>query len=103
MASLAERKYSTFFGSGFRAGHTGLQKIEVVRTATKNSPSYEASRSIHARCISFVVGSWFMVVNLPIMRNTFHRFSGVDVGQSILWRLLTSTHKYVLIRDVYIR
>jgi len=38
-ASRAEAKNSTFSGCGFRAGQIGRQKMPVVRTAVKNTPS----------------------------------------------------------------
>jgi hypothetical protein len=33
VASVADGKYSTFFGSADRDGHEGRQKMPVVRTA----------------------------------------------------------------------
>src|SRR6266540_5546957 len=56
---------STFSGFGFRAWHVGRQKIPVVRTQAKKSPSNDRSRSTSARYISEVVGS---VIMAPTIR-----------------------------------
>ena len=56
-AASALSKNSTFARSGFRAGHTGRQKMPVVRTPTKKMPSNVASRRRSAEYISAVVGS----------------------------------------------
>ena len=61
MAALGVAKYSTFLGSGLRAGQVGRQKMPVVRTPKKNRPLYEASRSRYARCISSIGGSVLML------------------------------------------
>src|SRR4029453_13675267 len=52
--------YSTFSGLGFLALQVGRQKIPVVRTQAKNSPSNDRSRSTSARYISVGVGSNIM-------------------------------------------
>jgi hypothetical protein len=46
--SFADLKNSTFFFFGFRALHVGRQKMPVVLTAAKNSPSKEVSFSTRA-------------------------------------------------------
>src|SRR5436190_14915628 len=51
---------STFSGFGLRAWQVGRQKIPVVRTQAKNSPSNVRSRSTRARYISEVEGSVIM-------------------------------------------
>src|SRR5436190_2167604 len=51
---------STFSGFGLRAWQVGRQKIPVVRTQAKNSPSNVWSRSTRARYISVVEGSVIM-------------------------------------------
>src|SRR3990172_3251477 len=60
-ASRTLEKKFTFCGSGLLAGHEGRQKIPVVRTPRKNTPSYEASFREYARCISFMDG----IVSMP--------------------------------------
>jgi hypothetical protein len=45
-------KNSTFCRAGFLAGHDGRQKIRVVRTAARNTPSNEASLATSARYIA---------------------------------------------------
>lgn len=65
-----EGKNSTFSSFG-REGHDGRQKIPVVRTAVKNTPSYPESRSEKARSISARggnkggVSSVFTATSLP--------------------------------------
>lgn len=41
-----------FLANGVRAWHEGRQKIPVLLTAIKNTPSYELSRAVRARSIS---------------------------------------------------
>src|SRR5262249_16154267 len=82
-ASRALAKYSTFFGSGFRAGQVGRQKIPVVPTATKNTPLYAASRFRYARSISPIGSCVFMQESYAPPRPLFHPISGADVGKIV--------------------
>src|SRR5215510_9181308 len=56
IASWTLEKYFTFCGSGLLAGHDGRQKIPVVCTPRKKTPSYDGSFFIYARCISLTGG-----------------------------------------------
>jgi len=56
-ASFVVWKNVTFLGSGFLAEHVGLQKMPVVMTPVKKTPSNVASRSLKAWIISWFEGS----------------------------------------------
>jgi hypothetical protein len=55
---------------GFLAGHVGRQKIAVVRTATKNTPSYVLSLFRSARYISSLDGSFEVIIYTIYTRRT---------------------------------
>src|SRR5262249_17174487 len=79
MASRGVEKYSTFFGSGLRAGHVGRQKIEGVRTPRWNTPLNGAWLPRYARSISGSGGREFRTAVCRSLEDPLHRFSGADV------------------------
>jgi hypothetical protein len=61
-ASLELGKNSTFSGRGLRAVHDGWQKIPVVATPVKNTPSYRESLDMNAVTISSRDGSSVVIM-----------------------------------------
>src|SRR5262245_3457549 len=86
-ASPTVAKNVTFSGSGLRAGHAGRQKMPVVFTPVKNTPSYEPSPAMKAATIVSREGCAFMDERLPAVPKAGHRKSGVELRRQSCGRL----------------